>query len=55
VIHEIELDASPSGTPMSYEIGGRQYIALAVSGVGEGETGIIALALPQAAPKEAGP
>ncbi|MDE2849436.1 MAG: pyrroloquinoline quinone-dependent dehydrogenase [Acidobacteriota bacterium] len=57
VIHEIELDASPSGTPMSYAIGGRQYIALAVTGTeeGEGETGIIALALPDVAPREAGP
>ena len=46
VIHEVNLDLAPSGTPMSYEIGGRQYIALAAGGEGQAE--IIALALPEA-------
>ncbi len=46
VVHEIELDTAPGGTPMSYEIGGRQYIALAVGGQGRAE--IVALALPKA-------
>ena len=52
VIHEIALDAAPNGTPMSYAVGGRQYIALAVGGEGQAE--IIALALPQDAAGEAG-
>ena len=46
VIQEIELDLAPGGTPMSYEIGGRQYIALAVGGGDRAE--IISLALPKA-------
>ncbi len=45
VIHEIELDLAPSGTPMSYAIDGRQYIALAVGG--EEKAQIVALALPR--------
>lgn len=46
VIQEIELDLAPGGTPMSYEIAGRQYIALAVGGGDRAE--IISLALPKA-------
>ena len=46
VIHEIVLDAAPNGTPMSYAVGGHQYIALAVGG--EADAGIVALALPKA-------
>ncbi len=52
VIHEIVLDAAPNGTPMSYAVGGHQYIALAVGG--EADAGIVALALPRAAAKEVG-
>ncbi|REJ76924.1 MAG: pyrroloquinoline quinone-dependent dehydrogenase [Acidobacteria bacterium] len=42
-IAELTLPAVPSGTPMTYMSGGKQYIAFAVSG---DESGIIAMALP---------
>jgi quinoprotein glucose dehydrogenase len=44
VVHEMELPAEPSGTPMTYLAGGKQYIAFAVGG--GPEAGIVALALP---------
>ena len=53
IIQEVGLERVPSGTPMSYAVGGRQFIALSVGG--EAEAGIIALALPQADASEAGP
>ena len=43
-IAELELPASPSGTPMTYTVGGRQYIALA-TGSGK-NAGLVALTLP---------
>jgi quinoprotein glucose dehydrogenase len=44
VIHAVELPAVPTGTPMTYMAGGRQYITLAF---GAGATsGLMALALP---------
>ncbi|MCG8415467.1 MAG: pyrroloquinoline quinone-dependent dehydrogenase [Pseudomonadales bacterium] len=44
VIHEIELPLPPTGTPMSYLVGGKQYVSLALGG---GETAmLITLALP---------
>ncbi len=46
VVHAIQLDLEPNGTPMSYELDGRQYIAMAVGGEARAE--IVALALPQA-------
>ncbi|MEX1256848.1 MAG: pyrroloquinoline quinone-dependent dehydrogenase [Gemmatimonadota bacterium] len=42
-LHEIALPGTPNGTPMTYEVGGRQYIAVAV-GAGN-EAGIVGLAL----------
>ena len=42
-IHSVELDVSPTGTPMTYMANGKQYIVLAY-GAG-GSTGLIALAL----------
>jgi len=42
-IHSVELDVSPTGTPMTYMANGKQYIVLAY-GTG-GSTGLIALAL----------
>ena len=44
-IAEIELPGMSGGLPMSYETGGRQFIALPVAGENGGE--LIALALPQ--------
>jgi quinoprotein glucose dehydrogenase len=41
---ELELPASPGGTPMAYTIGNRQYIALA-TGSGK-NAGLVALTLP---------
>lgn len=45
IITEIELPGASSGLPMSYEINGRQYIALAVSGERGAE--LVALTLPE--------
>ncbi|MDH3207024.1 MAG: PQQ-binding-like beta-propeller repeat protein, partial [Gemmatimonadota bacterium] len=42
-IQEIELPAPPTGTPMTYMVGGRQYIAVAVNG--EQGAGLVAVAL----------
>ena len=44
IVHEMALTAEPSGTPMTYLAGGKQYIAFAVGG--GPEAGILALALP---------
>jgi quinoprotein glucose dehydrogenase len=44
IVHEMELPARPSGTPMTYMLGGKQYIAMAVGG--GGAAGIVALRLP---------
>jgi len=44
VIQELPLPAPPSGTPMTYMAGGKQYIVLAVGG--GSEAGLLALALP---------
>ena len=44
IVHEMELPAEPSGTPMTYLADGKQYIAFAVGG--GTEAGILALALP---------
>ena len=44
IVAELELPASPSGTPMSYTSDGRQFIALA-TGSGK-KAGLVALALP---------
>ncbi len=43
IVHEMELPASPSGTPMTYMQGGKQYLVMAFSGA---ESGLVALALP---------
>ena len=45
IIAEIELPGASSGLPMSYEMNGRQYIALAVSGERGAE--LVALTLPE--------
>ena len=45
VIHEVELPNAPSGTPMTYTVNGRQYIALATGGGHKAQ--LIALALPR--------
>jgi quinoprotein glucose dehydrogenase len=47
VVGEVRLPGRPLGTPMTYEVGGRQYIALTVSLQPVPE--LIALALPPAA------
>jgi quinoprotein glucose dehydrogenase len=44
IVHETELPAVPSGTPMTYMAEGRQFIVMAY-GAGE-ESGLMALALP---------
>lgn len=44
VIHEIELSLPPQGTPMSYSVGGKQYLSLAVGGGATSQ--IVTLALP---------
>jgi len=41
----VEMPAKQTGSPMSYTINGRQYIAIAVSGVNGAE--LIAYTLPQ--------
>ena len=43
-IDEIELPSRPTGTPITYMLGGRQYLVVAVSG-GQG-AGLVALRLP---------
>ncbi len=47
VLREIELDGLSAAIPMTYMIGGKQYIALATGGGEDAE--IVALALPSAA------
>jgi quinoprotein glucose dehydrogenase len=43
-VHAIRLPATPSGTPMTYEVDGRQFIVVAVS---DGDmAGLVAVALP---------
>ena len=44
VVHELMIEGTPSGTPMSYRVGGKQYIAFARGG--GGDAGLIALSLP---------
>ena len=44
IVHEMALTVEPSGTPMTYLAGGKQYIAFAVGG--GAEAGLMALALP---------
>lgn len=44
VIAEIELPLPPNGTPMTYQVEGRQYIAIALGGGAEAR--LVALALP---------
>lgn len=45
VLHEIDLPLPPGGTPMSYSVGGTQFLALAV-GAGA-DSRILSFALPQ--------
>ena len=45
VVHEMDLPATPSGTPMTYMQDGKQYVVMAFSSRG-GESGLLALALP---------
>ena len=44
MIHATPLPERPSGTPMSYSVGGKQYIVMAWSG--SGKSGLMSLALP---------
>jgi len=44
VIHEMTLPGSPSGTPMTYSVGGKQYIVVAVGG-GRDPAELVAVAL----------
>lgn len=44
IIHEMTIDVSPSATPMTYSVDGKQYIAMAFGG--GPDSGIVALALP---------
>lgn len=44
-VHQMTLPGSPSGTPMTYSAGGKQYIVAAVGG-GRAPAELIALALP---------
>lgn len=44
IIHEIDLPLPPSGTPMTYMVDGKQYLAIAVGG-GQ-DSRIVTLALP---------
>ena len=53
VLGEVELPGFPSGTPMTYMQGGRQFIALAVSGA-DGQ-GLVALTVPASATPTSGP
>ena len=45
VVHEIELPGRPSGTPVTFESGGRQFISLTVGGGRDAR--LIAFALPK--------
>ena len=42
-LHEVELDAAPTGTPMTYMLDGRQYIVVAYGTAND--AGLVALAL----------
>ena len=42
-LHEVELDAAPTGTPMTYMRDGRQYIVVAYGTAND--AGLVALAL----------
>ena len=44
VVHEMELPGRPSGTPVTFESGGRQFISLTVGGSRDAR--LITLALP---------
>jgi quinoprotein glucose dehydrogenase len=44
IIHEIDLPLPPGGTPMTYMVGAKQYLAIAVGGAQDSR--IVALALP---------
>jgi quinoprotein glucose dehydrogenase len=46
VLTEISLPGRAIGAPMSYEVGGRQFIALTVRGARGGPPELVALALP---------
>ena len=43
-VHSVVLPAAPTGSPMTYTVGGKQYIVLAY-GAGS-QTGLLGLALP---------
>ena len=45
IVAEIDLPNTQSGQPMTYEVDGKQYIAMFVSGSG-GPAQLVALALP---------
>jgi len=45
IVHEIELPGTQNGHPITYEVDGRQFIALSVGGPGQAPE-IVALALP---------
>lgn len=45
MLQEYDLPVRPSGTPMTYALNGKQYIAVAYGG-GRSEAGIVALSLP---------
>ena len=44
IVHEVELPLPPTGTPMTYMAGGKQYIALALGGAQSAK--LVALTLP---------
>ena len=46
VLAEIPLPGRAIGAPMSYEVGGKQYIAMTVRGTRGGPPELVALALP---------
>jgi quinoprotein glucose dehydrogenase len=43
-VHAIELPGSPAGTPITYSVGGKQHVVIAVSS--EEGTGLVSVALP---------
>jgi quinoprotein glucose dehydrogenase len=43
-VHVIELPGSPAGTPITYSVGGKQHLVIAISS--EEGTGLVAVALP---------
>jgi quinoprotein glucose dehydrogenase len=45
IVHEMTLPGSPTGTPMTYSINGRQFIVSAVGG-GRDPAALVALAIP---------